>query len=126
MCKHVAAVLYGVGARLDHKPELLFALRGVDHEELIAADAEAAVSATTASGASKRLAVGELSAVFGIDLDAAGAEQPSPAAPVQKTAKPRSKTAKEKAGKKPAAAKKTTKKAKAKKPPKQARTKKAP
>ena len=43
MCKHVAAVLYGVGARLDQKPELLFKLRGVDHEELIAADAEAAV-----------------------------------------------------------------------------------
>ena len=43
MCKHVAAVLYGVGARLDNKPELLFALRGVDHEELIAADAEKAV-----------------------------------------------------------------------------------
>ena len=30
MCKHVAATLYGVGARLDHEPELLFTLRGVD------------------------------------------------------------------------------------------------
>ena len=30
MCKHVAAVLYGVGARLDSKPELLFTLRGVE------------------------------------------------------------------------------------------------
>src|SRR5215510_5072434 len=27
MCKHVAAVLYGIGARLDEKPELLFTLR---------------------------------------------------------------------------------------------------
>ena len=53
MCKHVAAVLYGVGARLDASPELLFTLRGVDHEELIAADAEAAVSAATTSGKSK-------------------------------------------------------------------------
>src|SRR5207249_2482588 len=35
MCKHVAAALYGVGARLDEKPELLFALRQVDHLELI-------------------------------------------------------------------------------------------
>jgi uncharacterized Zn finger protein len=76
MCKHVAAVLYGVGARLDHKPELLFKLRGVDHEELIAADAEAAVSAATASGKSKRLAAGDLSDVFGIELDAAGSEPP--------------------------------------------------
>ena len=36
MCKHVAAVLYGVGARLDAEPELLFTLRGVDPAELIA------------------------------------------------------------------------------------------
>jgi uncharacterized Zn finger protein len=69
MCKHVAAVLYGVGARLDRQPELLFKLRGVDHEELIDADAEAAVSAATSRGKSKRLADGELSDVFGIDLD---------------------------------------------------------
>jgi len=39
MCKHVAAVLYGVGARLDQKPELLFVLRGVDHQELVSQDA---------------------------------------------------------------------------------------
>ncbi|MBL3591178.1 MAG: hypothetical protein JMN24_15505 [gamma proteobacterium endosymbiont of Lamellibrachia anaximandri] len=31
MCKHVAAVLYGIGSRLDHQPELLFLLRNVDH-----------------------------------------------------------------------------------------------
>src|ERR1700726_3038402 len=36
MCKHVAAVLYGVGARLDEKPALLFALRGVEAHELLA------------------------------------------------------------------------------------------
>src|SRR5882672_1097875 len=36
MCKHVAAALYGVGARLDERPQLLFALRGVDETELIA------------------------------------------------------------------------------------------
>ena len=36
MCKHVAAVLYGVGARLDERPELLFALRKVDQKDLIA------------------------------------------------------------------------------------------
>jgi len=34
MCKHVAAVLYGVGARLDNDPELLFRLRHVDPQEL--------------------------------------------------------------------------------------------
>lgn len=35
MCKHVAAALYGVGARLDEDPMLFFALRGVDGEALI-------------------------------------------------------------------------------------------
>ena len=35
LCKHLAAVLYGVGVRLDEKPELLFLLRGVDHGELV-------------------------------------------------------------------------------------------
>ena len=33
MCKHVAATLYGVGARLDEAPRLLFVLRGVDESE---------------------------------------------------------------------------------------------
>ena len=36
MCKHVAAVLYGIGARLDEQPELLFKLRKVDEKDLIA------------------------------------------------------------------------------------------
>lgn len=70
MCKHVAAVLYGVGARLDERPELLFVLRGVDQEELI----EAAVELDPAmvergDGASKRLDENALADVFDIDLD---------------------------------------------------------
>ncbi len=68
MCKHVAAVLYGVGSRLDTKPELLFLLRGVNHEELIQADAEKAVRAATSRGKSKRLAAAEIGEVFGITL----------------------------------------------------------
>lgn len=35
MCKHVAAVLYGIGSRLDERPEELFLLRQVDHTKLI-------------------------------------------------------------------------------------------
>jgi len=35
MCKHIAAVLYGVGARLDESPELLFKLRDVDQQDLV-------------------------------------------------------------------------------------------
>jgi uncharacterized Zn finger protein len=69
MCKHVAAVLYGVGARLDEKPELLFLARGVDHEELIAAEAgmAAVFSASKADGA-MRIAESEISHLFGIEM----------------------------------------------------------
>lgn len=35
MCKHVAAVLYGVGVRLDENPALFFELRGIDMEKFI-------------------------------------------------------------------------------------------
>ena len=68
MCKHVAAVLYGVGARLDHEPELLFKLRRVDAKELVA---EAAVSLTKtkrAPAASKLLDDSLLADVFGIEM----------------------------------------------------------
>lgn len=101
MCKHVAAVLYGVGNRLDHQPELLFRLRGVDHQELIQADAEAAVSAATGRGKAKRIAVTDLSDVFGIDLDADAAERP--AGEIEATQRKSQKTARKKAATKPAA-----------------------
>ena len=79
MCKHVAAVLYGVGARLDEKPELLFRLRGVNHEELIDTDTRMAVTAATSrSGKSKQLAVDQLSDVFGIELDAGDPDESLP------------------------------------------------
>ena len=69
MCKHVAAVLYGVGTRLDDKPEMLFLLRGVDHEELISADADAVLAATAGEGGGRRRIVkGDLKDVFGIEM----------------------------------------------------------
>jgi uncharacterized Zn finger protein len=69
MCKHVAAVLYGVGARLDEKPELLFVLRGVDHEELISADLDmTAVSSTPSEDSHRLIAENDLSDVFGIEM----------------------------------------------------------
>ncbi|MBE0504572.1 MAG: hypothetical protein IBX46_10635 [Desulfuromonadales bacterium] len=67
MCKHVAAVLYGVGARLDHAPEMLFLLRGVNHEELV--DVSAAVTDVAQGGTSRRrIAATGIADVFGIDL----------------------------------------------------------
>lgn len=35
MCKHVAAVLYGIGTRFDEDPVLFFTLRGIDVEKLL-------------------------------------------------------------------------------------------
>src|SRR5216684_4556002 len=55
MCKHVAAALYGVGARLDEKPQLLFVLRGVDESELIAGAGQD-LSLTTAAPADAAMA----------------------------------------------------------------------
>jgi uncharacterized Zn finger protein len=67
MCKHVAAALYGVGARLDHEPELLFLLRGVDHEELISAEVGVAAAVGT-KGGRKRIADDALADVFDIEM----------------------------------------------------------
>jgi len=72
MCKHVAAVLYGVGARLDEQPDLLFLLRGVKHDELISANAADAVNRATRRGGKRpTLDRGNLGEVFGIEFDTA-------------------------------------------------------
>jgi len=71
MCKHVAAVLYGVGARLDTQPELLFRLRAVDEKDLLARLDTALPLAKGAPDAGKVLADDDLSALFGLDMDTA-------------------------------------------------------
>jgi uncharacterized Zn finger protein len=68
MCKHVAAVLYGVGARLDHAPEMLFALRGVDPAEMVA-DAVGQAPTRRGTGRGRVLAADDLSSVFGVDIE---------------------------------------------------------
>jgi uncharacterized Zn finger protein len=72
LCKHLAAVLYGVGARLDHAPELLFTLRGVDGAELVAA---AGRVGTLASAAPAEGGIREehLADIFGIEMEAPAA-----------------------------------------------------
>lgn len=74
MCKHVAAALYGVGSRLDDRPELLFLLRDVDAQELISAELAVPDAATTGD----RLNEDQLGDIFGIDLDVASPKQPTP------------------------------------------------
>lgn len=68
MCKHVAAVLYGIGARLDEQPELLFRLRGVDEHELIAKAGAGLTLAAKGPAVEKVLDRSDLSELFGLDL----------------------------------------------------------
>ena len=79
LCKHLAAVLYGVGARLDARPELLFTLRGVDPSELVEVRAAAAISEAKTETEGKRsrrvLSSSGLSDVFGIELELAPARR---------------------------------------------------
>lgn len=73
MCKHVSAVLYGIGARLDNKPEELFLLRQADHLELIAKAGTASLTQDTMQN-DQTLDSKDLSTLFGIDLDSASAQ----------------------------------------------------
>jgi uncharacterized Zn finger protein len=87
MCKHVAAVLYGVGARLDQSPELLFRLRQADEKKLIS---QAGKTLPRAAKAPVKVLGGEdLSKLFGLDLAASvdtKADGRYTAVPVSKTA----------------------------------------
>ncbi len=80
MCKHVAAVLYGVGARLDQQPELLFTLRHVDAKDLIqVADGGlvTALKVPRAPKAAKVLDDSLLADVFGLEMAQASDAPPA-------------------------------------------------
>lgn len=84
LCKHLAAVLYGVGARLDHRPELLFQLRQVDHLELVEKAVEADSGRAAAKAGKKTIAAGDLADVFGIEIDSQAATVEPTSAPARK------------------------------------------
>ena len=86
MCKHVAATLYGIGARLDDEPELLFRLRHVEPMELIRQAANLPTMAPP--GTEGALDSADLSALFGIDLDDGSTAPIAPIAPTAPTAPP--------------------------------------
>jgi len=95
LCKHVAAVLYGVGARLDSQPELLFTLRQVDPAELLSKAGSGLVTAPAAG--ERTLADDDLGALFGLEMDGSTATasaapmQPRPAARPGRAARPAAK-----------------------------------
>jgi uncharacterized Zn finger protein len=81
MCKHVAAVLYGIGARLDHQPELLFTLRQVDQQDLIVNAGSDLSKKRKGPADAKALASEDLSEIFGIEI--------APPPPERAAAKPK-------------------------------------
>lgn len=68
MCKHVAAVLYGIGARLDQQPELLFTLRRVDAKDLVNRATAGLPISTKRLKSGKVLDGVALADVFGIEM----------------------------------------------------------
>jgi len=91
MCKHVAATLYGIGARLDQDPGLFFRLRQVKMKDLVTEAVEGKTRELLKKARKKSARViddSDLSDVFGIDME-------SPAVPEAKKKKGvRSKTTK--------------------------------
>jgi uncharacterized Zn finger protein len=91
VCKHIAAVIYGVGVRFDVAPELLFTLRSVDHSELISEAVAAENLEQTFAVESRALAGSDLGELFGIEL--AASPDAAPAASAQTGRKPRGRKA---------------------------------
>ena len=87
MCKHVAAVLYGIGARLDEQPDLLFALRKVDQQDLIARAGKGLPQTGKGPKAGRILDAENLSEMFGIEI--AGGAKPRARAKVATALSPR-------------------------------------
>jgi len=96
MCKHVAAVLYGVGARLDHDPSLFFVLRKADVKDLVSETVNAGKKELLTRSGQKSSRIMEdqadLSGLFGIDLDGGAAADAPPAKQKQAKKKPAAST----------------------------------
>ncbi len=89
MCKHVAATLYGIGARLDQDPALFFKLRQVKMKDLVSEAIEEKTRELLDKARKKTARViedSDLADVFGIDME-------SPIAPEMKRKKTGTKTA---------------------------------
>ena len=85
LCKHVAAVLYGIGARLDHQPELLFTLRQVAATDLLAKAGAGLATDAKGPAAGRTIAADDVGALFGLEMDPGAAASSAPTS----TKKPR-------------------------------------
>jgi uncharacterized Zn finger protein len=108
MCKHVAAALYGVGARLDEQPQLLFVLRGVDENELLAGAGQDLAPLQSAHTTAKLLADGDVAALFGLEMaESTTSDSHTPTAPKPRRQSKATKDGEASAQTKTAAAKKS-------------------
>jgi len=85
MCKHIAAALYGVGARLDQQPELLFQLRAVNQNELVANLNSDLPLVKARPDAARLLLDDDISALFGLEMEEEPSATPSPNTTARKT-----------------------------------------
>ena len=109
MCKHVAATLYGIGARFDQDPGLFFKLRQAKMKDLVSEAVEGKTRELLKKARKKTarvIADSDLGDVFGIDME-------SPVVPKKgkKKGAEKKKPPKPKAGKAKALARKSGKKA---------------
>jgi uncharacterized Zn finger protein len=81
MCKHVAAVLYGVGVRLDEHPDLFFTLRQIDLDTLLAQSMQKHALSVLASQPDAQanetvldLDASDLNTLFGLEPEAAAGQ----------------------------------------------------
>ncbi len=82
MCKQVAAILFGIGARFDSQPELLFMLRQVDPAELLSKASRGVITAPAGGG--RALGDDDGGALIGLEMDASFAGAPAAAAAPKK------------------------------------------
>jgi uncharacterized Zn finger protein len=78
MCKHVAAVLYGIGTRLDEDPSLFFVLRKVTMDDLVTQavrDNSVRLLKQARKKTSRVIDDDDLGDVFGIEMEAAETEE---------------------------------------------------
>ena len=93
----MAAGLYGIGARLDDQPQLLFTLRKVDQQDLIAMAAAGLSTKRKRPAGARVLAGDDLSAMFGIEMAPATPAKPKKPAPTRRDGKQRLTPAKRRA-----------------------------
>jgi uncharacterized Zn finger protein len=126
MCKHVAAVLYGIGARLDEQPELLFNLRKVDEKDLIAKASKGLPLSKMGPAEEKVLTADGLSELFGLEMSIATEDQPNNVRGTEKKPKRTRSTIKPQAKNIVVPAKKATRKSSSTKKTKSAKTRTKP